>query len=105
MIDLKETCRKKNQIFTDREIFIQMFGRRQKSNSRTLADGGAAERRTVEGDFAARGIDQTGEKFEERRLARSVRPEHGDELPGRQIEVDVFERPEESIGFGEMANR
>ena len=43
----------------------------------------------LEADHAVHRADEAGDGAERRRLARAVRPEQGDDLAGRDVEVDV----------------
>src|SRR5690606_34971979 len=51
---------------------------------------------------AARLVDEPREDVDQRRLARTVRPEQPENLPARHVEADIVERPlAAGIGFGD----
>jgi hypothetical protein len=64
----------------------------------------ALRRRHVEqvfalvGDLARDRRDDAGDRFEQRRLAGAVRPDHGDELPALDVERHAAQRAQAAIG-------
>ena len=65
----------------------------------------ALQRMTADADFAGVGDEQPGQHLEQRRLARTVRAEEGDELPLRQLEAHLGERDPLAVALGEAGDR
>ena len=59
----------------------------------------------AESDAAAIGAHEAREHHEKRRLARSRRPEQGDELAARHLNAHVAERLQGAVRLGQAPNR
>ena len=67
---------------------------------------GARARHVVasEGDGAARRADDPGDRLEERRLPRAVRPDHGDDLVGAAVQRDAPKHGDVVVARVEVAD-
>jgi len=79
-----------------------MIGRRQKAD--LPARRGIARRRScsVDLDRPRSRRDQAGEEFKQGRFAGAIWAEQCDECAWREIEIDISERPQEAVSFGEF---
>ena len=79
-------------------------------SGREEADGGAlrvrlaCQRRAVEPDFPASGIDEAGQQFQQCGFARAVGTEQGNAFAAGDLDLQVPERPEVAVGFGKLVN-
>jgi hypothetical protein len=95
---------KEKKILTDGEIFIEVFARGQETDDRAVPGIVATKMVAIEGYVASRWGEQTGKQFKQRGLARTVGAKKSDTFPRRQVKINIPERPERPIGFGEMTN-
>lgn len=85
--------REEMEIFTNGEIFVEMFSGREKSYSRALDRGAPLKPKPVEHDLPGGGRNEAGEELEECRFARPVGSQKSDHFPRRQVKADILERP------------
>ena len=53
-------------------------------------------------DASRIGDEETAQNLEQGRLARAVWPQHSDELPARDVQADLVERLQRSVGLAEL---
>ena len=77
-----------------------MFARSEKSNGCSQISRRRRETCAVKFKNALSRMDEAGENFKERGFPGAVRTQEGNELARIQIEVNISQGPQETIGFG-----
>ena len=81
-----------------------MVRRREKTDPGARAPVCSGKRRFIEANRATGGRDETGEELEQSRLAGAVWAKQSDEVAGREIEIEISERPQKAVRFGEFVD-
>ncbi len=81
------------QGLSGRQVFVEMSGRSEQTDPGAQFPCASGKARLVKTNGAAGGRDQAAEQLQKGCLARAVGAQERDALAGREIQVEISERP------------